>query len=94
MKRIIVFLIVGEILLCRNYTFAAVNEIIEEQKENFGISSFIREAEKYSGDFFEEMSVSDMLNSAITRKIDNSTIFKKLFSFIRRRSNRKLTNIS
>lgn len=54
------------------------SSIIEEQKENFGISDFIKEAEKYSGDFFEDADISNMINSAITGDIDNSTFLKKI----------------
>ena len=55
-------------------------EIINETQQNFGISDFVKETEKYTGDFFEDMSMSEILNSAISGKIDNSTIFKKILN--------------
>ena len=58
------------------------SELIEEQMENFGISDFIEETENYSSDFFEDMSITDMLESAISGEIDNSTIFKKILNLL------------
>ena len=58
------------------------SELIEEQMENFGISDFIEETENYSSDFFEDMSIADMLESAISGEIDNSTIFKKILNLL------------
>ena len=55
-------------------------EIIEQEKENFGISDFIDETEKYTEDLFENENMSDLLTSAISGKIDNSTIFKKVLN--------------
>lgn len=52
--------------------------MINEQKENFGISAFIDEANKYTGEFFEDINMSDMINSAISGKIDNKGILKKI----------------
>ena len=52
--------------------------MIQQEKETFGISSFIDETKKYTNDFFEDMNISDVINSAITGKIDNNKILKKL----------------
>ena len=57
-------------------------DMIKEQEENFGITDFVNEAEQYSGDFFEDMSISDMIDSAISGDIDNSTIFKKILNLL------------
>lgn len=54
------------------------DEIIEEQKESFGISEFLKETKKYGGEFLEDINISEMLNSAITGNIDNSRIYKKV----------------
>lgn len=54
------------------------DEIIEEQKECFGISEFLKETKKYGGEFLEDINISEMLNSAITGNIDNSRIYKKV----------------
>ena len=53
-------------------------EIIEEQKESFGISEFLKETKKYGGEFLEDINISEMLNSAITGNVDNGKIYKKV----------------
>ncbi len=57
-----------------------IEETYEEQKETFGINSFINEAEKYSGEFFEDIDVGEILNSAISGNIDNNKIYNQIFS--------------
>ena len=59
-------------------TEISTDEIIEEQKESFGISEFLKETKKYGGEFLEDINISEMLNSAITGNIDNSRIYKKV----------------
>ena len=54
------------------------SQMINQEKETFGISDFIDETEKYTDDFFEDMNISNVLNSAITGKIDNNKILKKI----------------
>ena len=54
------------------------SKMIQQEKETFGISSFIDETKKYTNDFFEDMNISDVLNSAITGEIDNNKILKKI----------------
>ena len=53
---------------------------IEEQKELFGISDFVKEAEKYSGDFFEDIDLAETLTQAVTGKINNNTLYKKIIN--------------
>ena len=77
MKKKILLIIFAILFFINNYVYAITDEMLEEQKENFGISSFVKEAEEYSGDFFESTSITDILNSAIKGKVDNSTILKR-----------------
>ncbi len=65
-------------------TFAASTdeEMINSQKETFGISSFIENASKYTGEFFEGIDINSMLNSAIKGNIDNSTLYKKIINLL------------
>ena len=65
-------------------TFAASTdeEMINSQKETFGISSFIENASKYTGEFFEGIDINSMLNSAIKGNIDNSTLYKKMINLL------------
>lgn len=65
-------------------TFAASTdeEMINSQKETFGISSFIKNANKYTGEFFEGIDINSMLNSAIKGNIDKNTLYKKIINLL------------
>jgi len=84
MKKIIVtFILLLLISIFTNQVFAIdenTNQILEEQKETFGISEFIKETEKYSGDFLEDIEVSEILTDALTGKVDNNKIYKKVLN--------------
>lgn len=53
-------------------------EILSEQKESLNISSFIKEAQKYTEDTFEDLDMGQLFSSAITGNIDNETLLKLL----------------
>lgn len=55
---------------------------IQGQQETFGINSFIENSKKYTGEFFEDIDISEILNSAIKGEIDNSSIYKKILSLL------------
>ena len=55
-------------------------ETIEEQKENFGINSFIENSNKYTGEFFEDIDISEILNSAISGNIDNQSLYQRILN--------------
>ena len=55
------------------------NEIMNNTQEKFNINSFIKEADKYTGDFLEDVNLGDMLNQAIQGKVDNKTLYQKIF---------------
>ena len=55
---------------------------IESQEETFGINSFLKNSEKYSGEFFNDIDIKEILNSAIAGKVDNSSIYKKILSLL------------
>ena len=55
---------------------------MEEQQETFGISSFIDNSKKYTGEFFEDIDINEILNSAIKGEIDNSNIYKKILNLL------------
>ncbi len=84
MKKIIVsFILLILIITIHSKTFALDtnnNQILEEQKQNFGITDFIKETQKYTNDFFENINISEIFNSALTGKIDNGKIVKKIIS--------------
>ena len=81
MKKILLHILI--LFVLASFPFSKVNaesltsQMIQQEKETFGISSFIDETKKYTNDFFEDMNISDVINSAITGKIDNNKILKK-----------------
>ena len=54
--------------------------ILEKQQSTFGIRDFLKEAENYSPDFVKDLDISNIFNSALTGKIDNSNILKKILN--------------
>ena len=87
MKKIILIFIL--LLIVPNQVFAedvetAENdeETMESTKEEFNIKGFIEEAEKYTGDFLEDIDLTDMLNQAIQGNIDNQKIYKKIINLL------------
>lgn len=81
MKKIICFIIVFICILSNN-SYATDDELIKEQKELFGISDFVKETEKYTGAFFEDIEIGELLNNAIEGNIDNNTILKKIINLL------------
>ena len=63
-------------------SIANEEETLEEQQEEFGISEFIKEANTYSGEFFEDIDMNEILNHAIKGEVDNQTLFKKVLGLI------------
>ena len=57
-----------------------VEETIKEQQETFGINSFIENAKEYTGEFFEDIDISGILDSAISGEVDNSSIYQKILN--------------
>ena len=55
-------------------------DIITQTEESFGINNFINETKKYTGDFLKDTDISEMLNSAISGKLDNSTFLKRILN--------------
>ena len=84
MKKIILIFIL--LLIVPNQVFAEDTEenekIMKSTKEEFNIKGFIDEAEKYTGDFFEDMDLTDMFNQAIQGKIDNQKLYKKIINLL------------
>ena len=58
------------------------DNIITEQKEEFGIQDFLKNSKEYSGEFFEDIDISGILNNAIKGQVDNNTLSKKVFSIL------------
>ena len=51
-------------------------DVLNSQQEELNISNFIKKAQKYTEDTFEDIIVDKLFKSAITGKVDNNTIIK------------------
>lgn len=58
------------------------NEILESQKDSLDISGFIKEAEKYTSDNFEDIDFNKLLNSAISGNVDNILLGKSVLNLL------------
>ena len=77
---IIIILIISKATI--SYCSDIDENTIQSQQESFGINSFIENSKKYTGEFFEDIDISNILSSAIKGEIDNSTIYKKVLSLL------------
>lgn len=83
MKKLIGFLV---IVLCIMFptqsTYASNEQTIQEQQEEFGIHDFLKSAEQYKGEFFEDIDIDEILNHAIKGEINNETLGKKIIHLL------------
>lgn len=79
-KKIILIIIIAIIFIPK--IVKAEDNTIETQKETFGINSFIENSKQYTGEFFADADISEILNSAISGKVDNSKIYKKILNIL------------
>ena len=84
MKKIIYILISVIFLLYLTMPTSIANEeeTLEEKQEEFGISEFIKQADEYSGEFFEDIDMNEILENAIKGEVDNQTLFKKVLDVL------------
>ena len=84
MKKIIYVFILMDIFinLIIPISIATEEETLEEQQEEFGIGEFIEKTEEYSGEFFEDIDINEILDNAIKGQVDNQTILKKVLSLL------------
>lgn len=81
MKRIILIFIL--VLMIPNYAFAeSQEEIMASTQEKFNISGFLKEAQKYTNESFEEIDLSSMLGQAIQGKVDNNKLYKIIIKLL------------
>ena len=79
----VIFLIIATIMLVIvpiNSSYASNEETMKEQQEEFKIQDFIKNAEQYTGEVFEDIDINELLNNAIKGEVDNSTLFKKILN--------------
>ena len=79
-KKIILIIIIAIIFIPK--TVKAEDNTIETKKETFDINSFIENSKQYTGEFFADADISEILNSAISGKVDNSKIYKKILNIL------------
>lgn len=79
-KKIILIIVIAIIFIPK--TVKAEDNTIATQKETFGINSFIENSKQYTGEFFAYADISEILNSAISGKVDNSKIYKKILNIL------------
>ena len=79
-KKIILIILIAIIFIPK--TVKAEDNTIATQKETFGINSFIENSKQYTGEFFADADISEILNSAISGKVDNSKIYKKILNLL------------
>ncbi len=81
MKRIILIFIL--VLMIPNYAFAETqDEIMSSTQEKFNISGFLKEAQKYTNESFEEIDLSSMLGQAIQGKVDNNKLYEIIIKLL------------
>lgn len=84
MKKIGFIFIISIIFINIMSTKVSANDedTLTEQQNEFGISEFIEEANKYTGEFFEEIDINNIFQDAIKGEIDNESIFKNIIKLL------------
>lgn len=58
----------------------AEDKVIQTQKESLNINTFIKEAKKYSEEYFPDLQIDKMLTEAIKGNVDKSTLVKQVLN--------------
>lgn len=89
MKKILIIFIVAIFMYIPNSnaiqeaeTELTSTDIIESQMEDLNLGDFVNKSKEYAGEFMEDVDVGDLLQSAISGKVDNETFFKKVLSML------------
>lgn len=61
---------------------ASENETIKEQQGEFKIQDFLKNSKEYTGEFFEDIDINEILDGAIKGEVDNSTLLKKTLNLL------------
>ena len=81
-KKNLIFILVLISLMFPTQVFAENEEIMTSTQEKFNINSFLKDAKEYTGDFFDDINITDMFNEAVQGKINNQTIYKKVLKLL------------
>lgn len=79
-KKIIILVLIITIYITPKSFAIDNNNTLLEQKSNFGIETFIKETEKYKGDFFEGIDINTVFEDAISGKVENNNILEKILN--------------
>ena len=90
MKKIILIFILVLFLMPHEVFAETEDEIMSTTQDKFNISGFIEQAERYMGDTFGEINLTDMLNQAIKGKIDNQSLYKNILKLLGQEVNSSL----
>lgn len=91
MEKILVIILIAFFFLLSPYYSIVSNaaeknmsqeDILSSQQDSLNISGFIKEAQKYTQDTFEDLNVSELFSSAIAGNIDNETILKTIGNLV------------
>lgn len=67
---------------CATEKSTSQEDILSSQQDSLNISGFIKEAQKYTQDTFEDLNVNELFSSAIAGNIDNETILKTIGNLV------------
>lgn len=81
-KKIITVIVMILIVFLSNSSYANDEKTITEQQEEFKIQDFIKNSEKFTGEFFDDIDINEILNSAIKGEVDNNTLLKKILNIL------------
>ena len=82
-KYISILIILILLLFLPNKVFADTEEeIMDSTQEEFNINGFIKEAQKYTEEFFEDIDLNNLLSEAIKGNVNNKTIFQKILQML------------
>jgi len=59
-----------------------INSVLESQQDSLKIKSFLNEAEKYTGEKYENIDIGELFTSALTGEVDNKKIINSIIGLL------------
>lgn len=78
----IVILSLIAFMIASTKVYATDEEMLKEQQTEFGIQDFLKNSKQYTGEFFEDLDMTEILTDAIKGKVDHESIGKKILHFL------------
>lgn len=75
MKKIILIFFI--LIINCNLSIAANEEVIDSQKDAFGINDFLKSAKEYGGDEFDDINYDELFKESISGNVNTNFIFSK-----------------